>query len=134
MVDGVFLAAKAADPKVFAADSSQEVARQAKFEVACVALAAAVTPMADLELRRAVLEEMVDRLEIGLREGGVGDMTIGPKVRTYAAAMNGRLIRYEELILAKNWAGLAKAAGGHQVAEKAVKTLVKGLAKGGRVR
>jgi hypothetical protein len=121
VVDAVFREAALEFPEVFGADSRNEVVRQAKFEAVCVVLA---RNLAGVEGQgyRAVLEEMVDRIEIGLREAGVGDIKVGKEVRMYAAALNGRLGRYIPLILQGDVAGLAAAAvehgvgGGSQVA------------------
>lgn len=129
LADKVMAGAKAAAPRVFAADSALEPARQAKFEWMCVFLALETAKLKPRG-KRGLLEEMVDRLEVGLREAGVGDMTVGKQVRTYAAAMNGRLLRYEPLILKGKMDGLVKATAKHGVALKGAKEVEKRLARG----
>ncbi|MBI1308756.1 MAG: hypothetical protein GC129_02710 [Proteobacteria bacterium] len=133
LVDAVFDAAAGAAPRIFEADSRAEPARQAKFEHMCAFLAAAVAGKAGKE-RRAALETMVDRLEVGLREAGVSDVKVGTEVRTYAAAMNGRVLRYEPLILKEKWEDLAQALAAHGVEAKVAAKVRKCVAGGGKVR
>lgn len=81
----------------------------------------ALFKMSDAETRtlgRGVMEELVDRLEIGLREGGVGDMKVGVHVRKYAAALHGRVRRYAKLLDTQDWDGLEKALGEHGVGKQ----------------
>lgn len=99
-------------PGIFAGNSRDEPVRQAKFEYMCAFLAAALVGVGG-KARRAILEEMIDRLEIGLREAGVSDIKVGKEVRTYAAAMNGRLERYIPLIENEKWTDLELALESH---------------------
>lgn len=113
-IDTVFADAAAAYPAIFAGDSSKEPERQAKFEYMSPWLALALLEKSEAESRK-LLEVMVDRLEVGLREGGVGDMKVGVHVRKYAAALHGRVRRYASLLERKDWDGLALALGEHGV-------------------
>ena len=121
-VDGVFATAAAAYPAIFEGDSSVEPERQAKFEYMAPWLAYALLDKTEAESRR-ILEVMVDRLEVGLREGGVGDMKVGVHVRKYAAALHGRVRRYATLLSAKDWDGLGVALDEHGVDRELVKKL-----------
>ena len=118
VVDDIFARARAASPKIFEGDSTVEPERQAKFEYMCPWVAAALLGR-DEAGAKAVLEVMIDRLEIGLREGGVGDMKVGVHVRKYAAALHGRVRRYMSLMDSGDWKGLEAALGEHGV-EKAL--------------
>lgn len=62
-----------------------------------------------------VLEALVDRIEVGLRENGVGDMKVGVHVRKYASALNGRIRRYASMLDARDWDGLVKALNEHGI-------------------
>lgn len=125
VVDSVFTKARAAAPAVFAADSFQDTARKAKFEHMCpfLAQALAALPAGQGAQRRAILEAMIDRIEIGLREGAVSDMRVGNEVRTYAAALNGRMQRYVPLLEAQNWPELTTAMAEHGVGAPVAKAL-----------
>ncbi len=123
-IDKVFADAAAAYPEVFAGDSQLEPVRQAKFEYMCPWLAKEMMDKPEAECR-AILEAMVDRLEIGLREGGVGDMKVGVQVRKYTAALHGRVRRYASLMDRKDWDGLAAALGEHSVDARLVSKLKK---------
>lgn len=126
VVDDIFARAVAASPAVFEGDSTKEPERQAKFEHVCPWVALALVNKDEAEAKR-ILEEMVDRLEIGLREGGVGDMKVGVHVRKYVAALHGRVRRYATLMDGGDWEGLAVALGEHGVDGAVVKELKKGL-------
>lgn len=132
LLESAFKMAAEAAPEVFAADSRSEPAQQAKFENLCPWLALTLLPLED-EARRELLEQAIDRIEVGLREAGAGDMKVGVKVRAYAAAMNGRLGRYMPLIMKKDWKGLVAACSGHGVTPAVVENVrlayEKGLAR-----
>ncbi|NBX86650.1 MAG: hypothetical protein EBQ80_05410 [Proteobacteria bacterium] len=128
VVNRAFALAQAAAPAVFAADSQQEVARQAKFSHACVALALLLRGMAE-KPRLRVIEAMIDRLDVGLREAAVGDMSVGKHIRVLAGALNGRLLRYKPLIDKGDWQGLATAAAEHGITPATVQNLKKTLAE-----
>src|SRR5690606_6597558 len=64
---------------------------------------------------RDAMETLLDRMEVGLREGGVGDMAVGKHMRTYGAALHGRVRRYASLMERGDWAGLEAALGEHGV-------------------
>jgi hypothetical protein len=121
-VDALFVAASLHAPEVFAADSRKEPARQAKFEHVSLWASAFMTRMNAAERQRFV-EALIDRIEVGLRENGVGDMKVGVKVREHAGALNGRISRYMGLMAEKDWKGLKKAAGEHGVRGKAVEAI-----------
>jgi hypothetical protein len=112
-VDRAFAVAQAQAPVLWAADSRQEPARQAKFEHLCVVLAQEFGRL-DAGLQQMVLEEVIDRLDIGLREAGVGDMAVGKHVRAFAGALHGRLVAYTALLRegkVKEFNDLAKSHG-----------------------
>jgi hypothetical protein len=119
VVNSIFAAAAKASPKIFGGDSTIEPERQAKFEYVCPWVAMALLDKDEAEAK-LVLEAMIDRLEIGLREGGVGDMKVGVQVRKYAAALHGRVRRYMTLMSLRDWDGLAVALGEHGVDGKLV--------------
>lgn len=121
-VDAVFAAAQAHAPGVFSQDSRLAPARQAKFEHVCLWAAAFMTRM-DAAQRQRFVEGLIDRIEIGLRENGVGDMKVGVKVREHAGALNGRIGRYMALMAGRDWKGLAAAAKEHGVDKGVVKAL-----------
>lgn len=73
--------------------------------------------------RQRFVEALIDRIEVGLRENGVGDMKVGVKVREHAGALNGRIGRYMALMAEKDWKGLRKAAGEHGVKGKPVEAI-----------
>ncbi len=126
VVDTVFTQARAAAPAVFAADSFQDTARKAKFEHMCPFLAQTLAHLPagqGAQQRRAILEAMIDRIEIGLREAAVSDMKVGPEVRAYAAALNGRMQRYVPLVQANNWPELTAAMAQHGVGSSVAKAL-----------
>lgn len=120
-VDDVFARACAASPAVFAADSRVEALRLAKFEHLCP-WAALLMPVEKLE-KRAFLEVLVERFDIGLREAGVGDLSVGRKVRVLAGALHGRLQRYGPLLEARKWPEMAQALAEHGVEERVVEAL-----------
>lgn len=122
VVDSIFADARAASEAVFDADSRLEANQQAKFEYMCP-WAALHLMEADGDKARDTLEALLDRIEIGLREGGVGDMTVGKRMRVYSAALHGRVRRYASLIERAEWAELEAALTEHGVA----KTLVADL-------
>lgn len=114
VVNQIFAMAKESSPEVFEGDSTIEPQRQAKFEFMCPWAAVALLDKDDATARK-VMEELVDRLEIGLREGGVGDMKVGVHVRKYAAALHGRIRRYASLIDVQDWDTLGDALKEHGV-------------------
>ncbi|PZP39181.1 MAG: hypothetical protein DI585_05005, partial [Pseudomonas fluorescens] len=109
VVDGAFANAKASTPDIFNLPSTHEPSQQAKFEHVCAWLALEFVNLEDDRKARAVVEEMVDRLEIGLREAGVSDMKVGVHVRKYASALHGRVRRYATLLQEGNQLALSKA-------------------------
>ena len=91
MVDAMFARASLAQPEAFAASRMEEEAREVRFVATLEQLAPTLLSVEAPALRRAVLEEFIERIEIGLREGGVGDMSVGKKVRAYAGRIKGNL-------------------------------------------
>lgn len=128
LVDTVFAAAKATSPAVFSLPSNKKPHRVAKLEHLAPFLAAA-TLKSSSHHSRALLEEFFDRLDIGLREAGVGEMRVGVEIRTYAAAVNGRIQRYQPLLEAKDWPNLTSALIEHGVDPQDARNLQKSLAK-----
>ncbi|TKW61571.1 MAG: hypothetical protein DI628_02805 [Blastochloris viridis] len=122
VVDVAFANAKAASPAVFEGDSTLDDVRKAKFEHACPWLALELTG-ADPRMTRNVVEVMIDRIEVGLREASVGDMKVGREVRSYASALNGRLQRYVPLIEQQDWQELAVAVAEHGIEPSLVQQL-----------
>ncbi len=114
LVDDAFADARRRWPAIWAADSRNEPARQAKFECLCLCLAETMAPL-DVKMQQRVLEEVVDRLDIGLREAGVGDMTVGKEVRAYAGALHGRLLAYMPLIKNEKFDEIKAVAARHGV-------------------
>jgi hypothetical protein len=129
MVDSIFVDAKAAAPAIFSLPSNTKINRNAKLEH-LIPFLALQTLHTTPHQSRAVLEEFLDRLDIGLREAGVGEMKVGVEIRTYAAALNGRLQRYKPLMEAADWPNLATALAEHGVSATVAKNLQKSLAKG----
>ena len=122
VIDRVFTRAKQASAEVFEGDSTVDDIRKAKFEHACPWLALELIA-ADPRTTRTVVEAMIDRIEVGLREASVGDMKVGREVRAYASALNGRLQRYVPLIRQGDWQELATAMAGHGIAASLVQQL-----------
>lgn len=114
VVDTAFRHAVNASPAIFEADSTLDAVGKAKFEHVCPWLAQEIAGL-DPKTTRSVVEAMVDRIEVGLREASVGDMKVGREVRTYAAALNGRLQRYVPLIQQNDWREMAAAMAEHNV-------------------
>lgn len=115
-LDAIFAQAAALNPKLWAQSSADTPTRQAKFERFALALAvymarASLTP----NQRRDVLEGAIERLAIGLREAGVGDMAVSKEIRTLAGALHGRLKIYENLILNNIKADFIKAVHHHSI-------------------
>ncbi len=126
VVDGIFADAHAASEAIFEADSRHEPSQQAKFEHMC--------PWAALHLMRVegvaarnLMETLLDRMEVGLREGGVGDMAVGKRMRKYGAALHGRVRRYASLMERDDWAGLETALAEHGI-ERGVASKLKAKA------
>lgn len=130
-VDAIFAAARGASPAIFGQSSAKADARQAKFEHLCPWVALALGGMAENEAR-LLLEALIDRLEVGLREAGVGDMRVGKEVRAFAGALNGRVQRYGPLISARKWDDLGGAMAEHGVDKKLAQELGRGLQPGGK--
>ncbi|RYG59249.1 MAG: hypothetical protein EON60_11010 [Alphaproteobacteria bacterium] len=114
VVDSIFADAHVASPEVFDADSRLEPNQQAKFEHMCP-WAALHLMQADGTKARDTMEALLDRIEVGLREGGVGDMAVGKRMRTYSAALHGRVRRYASLIERSEWDALVTALAEHGV-------------------
>ena len=127
-LDAALAQAKAHSPAVFAASSQHEPERQRKFEHVCAWLAA-YWPHIPPAARQGVLEALIDRLEIGLREASVGDLQVGRQIRAMAAAAHGRLQRYGGLLLQDDVAALATALGEHGVAPELAERLREPLPK-----
>ena len=121
-VNAAFAQAKAHSPAVFAASSQHEPERQRKFEHVC-AWFAAYWPHIPAPERQNVLEALIDRLEIGLREASVGDLQVGRQIQAMAAAAHGRLRRYGPLLLGDDPAPLAAALAEHGVAAELAERL-----------
>ncbi len=122
VVDLIFADAQAATPAIFEADSRNEPNQQAKFEHMCPWAALHLMQMEGDKARDA-MEALLDRIEVGLREGGVGDMAVGKRMRTYSAALHGRVRRYASLMERSEWESLAAALGEHGVAPTVVADL-----------
>jgi cytochrome b pre-mRNA-processing protein 3 len=87
--------AKARDPEIFLGGAAPDTA-QGRFEVLALhvillvrRLTGADPEMADL--RQGVFDAFVRNLDDGLREMGVGDLSVGKKMRKLAQAFYGRL-------------------------------------------
>ncbi len=122
VVDRAFNNAKAASPDVFGGDSYVDDVRKAKFEHACPWLALELVG-ANPRTTRNVVEAMIDRIEVGLREASVGDMKVGREVRAYASALNGRLQRYVPLMQQEDWQEVAVAMAEHGIAPELAQQL-----------
>jgi len=117
-LNAAFAAAQAGNPQLWGKPSQHIPTRQAKFAEFCLHLASRLpTPAAS---RRAVLEAAIDRLEIGLREAGVGDLAVAKEIRTLAATLHGRLQVYEKHIKNQNYRQFYAAARRHGVAAGSV--------------
>ncbi len=60
-------------------------------------------------LAQAVFDAMFSDMDVTLRELGVGDLSVGKRVRTMWEAFHGRAAAYEPLLAAGDAAGLAAA-------------------------
>ena len=60
-------------------------------------------------LAQAVFDAMFSDMDVTLRELGVGDLSVGKRVRTMWEAFHGRAAAYEPLLAAGDAAGLAEA-------------------------
>lgn len=114
VVDGIFEDARTASVEVFEADSRHDPSQQAKFEHMCPWAALHLMRL-DGNAAREVMETLVDRLEVGLREGGVGDMAVGKRMRKYGAALHGRVRRYASHMERGEWKELGVALEEHGV-------------------
>lgn len=115
VLDTTIAAARKGNPKLWAASSANIPTRQAKFEELCLHLARHMPPLSQPRARRAVLEAAITRLEIGLREAGVGDLGVAREIRTLAAALHGRLKLYENCIINHDIKALITAALAHGI-------------------
>jgi cytochrome b pre-mRNA-processing protein 3 len=64
---------------------------------------------------RAVLEVMFDDMDMSLREMGVGDLSVGKKVKAMARAYHGRALAYEAALAADAAPGQLAAALGRNL-------------------
>jgi hypothetical protein len=115
-LDAIFAQAAALNPKLWAKDSGDIPTRQAKFERFALVFAgylarARLTPAQ----RREVLEAAIERLAIGLREAGVGDMAVSKEIRAMAGALHGRLKIYENTIQNNDKKLFLKALSQHKI-------------------
>lgn len=115
-LDAIFAQAISQNPTLWAKSSAHAPTRQEKFERFALFFAKhlATTPLTPTQ-RRALLEAAIVRLEIGLREAGVGDMGVSKEIRTLAAALNGRIQSYEKLFTNNNKRELIKASEQHNI-------------------
>ncbi len=60
-------------------------------------------------LKRRLQEVMFDNLDLTVREIGVGDMSVGKKVKVMAEAFYGRMIAYQKSLNAEDQEGLKNA-------------------------
>lgn len=91
LVDGVFAAAAAAAPALYAQPREMtDGAQQERFLALLPHVRDALRPL-DNDMKRLALEALFARLEVGLREATVGDMGVGKRVRRMAAVVNGYL-------------------------------------------
>jgi cytochrome b pre-mRNA-processing protein 3 len=64
---------------------------------------------ATLPLRHRLRELFVDDMDQSVREMGVGDLSVGRHVKRMMGALDGRLMTYRPLLLAKDHTGLMAA-------------------------
>jgi hypothetical protein len=114
LVDDILRLSKKAAPDVFLRPNTEKNDRLMKMEELALWLAGAMQALGAAE-RQAVFETLLDRLEIGLREAGVGDVAVAHQMNDMAAALHGRLQRYGPLIAAKDWVGLESAVTEHHL-------------------
>jgi hypothetical protein len=114
--------------------AANEAEFQRRFEHMAPLFTAGLLGLNNQTDKQWALEGMIERLKIGLLEGRlVGDMKLGPKLRTYAQALHGRVQRYGPLLAHNNTQGLTAALAEHSLPEKYVQTLQKVLAKAAKV-
>jgi hypothetical protein len=124
VIDAAFRKAQANHAKLWGQNSAHIPTRQAKFEEFCLYLAATLPPVSQPKARRAVLEAAIERLDIGLREAGVGDTSFSREIRTIAAALHGRLQAYEKFIISQDLAALQRVALSHGIAPRTLQAVI----------
>jgi hypothetical protein len=124
VIDAAFRKAQANNPKLWANSSEDIPTRQAKFEEFTLFLALNLPPVSQPKARRAVLEAAITRLDIGLREAGVGDTSFSREIRTIAAALHGRLQVYEKFIISQDISALKSATLKHDIAPRTLQAII----------
>lgn len=104
--------------------AQDDTTRRQRFEAVCAVAAAVATRLEEGGLNvkkrqtRFYAAQLFDRFDIAMREGGVGDMSIGPRIRRLASAFYGRWRAYGTALLAADEAALAEAMQRNGLAEK----------------
>lgn len=124
VIDAAFGKARANHPQLWAKNSAHIPTRQAKFEEFCLYLSTSLPPTSHSKARRAVLEAAIARLDIGLREAGVGDTSFSREIRSITAALHGRLQVYEKYIVSQDIAALHSAALKHGIAPRTLQAIL----------
>lgn len=85
--------AQQALPKRFAQPAQTEEERRLRFEVIALAVVAEMSKM-EQRHHQALYDAMFDDFDAALREGGVGDLAVGKRIKKYASAFDGRYASY----------------------------------------
>lgn len=96
--------------------------RRQRFEAVCVVAAALATRLEEgvtvkKRLTRFYAAHLFDRFDIAMREGGVGDMSIGPRIKRLASGFYGRWRAYGGALLAADVEALTEAMVRNGLAE-----------------
>lgn len=105
--------AKQITPSRFEKDSHTKDDRIRKFEAIAVSASYAFWQMnKDAEVNakaQDLYDHMFDQFEIAMREQGVSDVRIGPEVRKFSSAFDGRRVNYTEAFDGKDLKNLEKS-------------------------
>lgn len=102
--------------------AQDDTTRRQRFEAVCAVGAAVATHLEQSihikkRLTRFYAAQLFDRFDIAMREGGVGDMSIGPRIKRLASAFYGRWRAYGAALLEKDETKLAEAMQRNGLAE-----------------
>lgn len=115
LLDAVFQLARETAPEIFAEKMPSEIRQKERFALVMPFVAMAIVRLDEAEVRQALVERLINRLEVGLREAGVGDIGVSHRMRAMAGTINGRLQRYVPLMAAENRDELRAVLAEHKV-------------------
>ncbi len=120
---------------VFYAELGVPDTLEGRFDMLCLHISLLLRRLGSCELTQALVDVMFADMDVNLRESGVSDLRVGPKVRKMAEAFYGRLHAYEAALDGNDRDGLIQAllrnlyrAPDHAAASQ-IATYVFGLAR-----